>query len=128
MALVLGRRKGETLAIELPNGDIIDLRVIAASGSNCIFSINAPNNVHIYRDHVKRNESLRTMAYEDKKHKFYETFDEAQKSECLCLIPKTIDYDSHKLIWDLANYSAQIKVKTLDESKKAQEYDCEIKD
>ena len=128
MALVLGRRKGETLAIELPNGDIIDLRVIAASGSNCIFSINAPKNVHIYRDCVKRKESLRTMAYEDKKHKFYETFEEAQKGECLCLIPKTIDYDSHKLIWDLSNYSAQVKADALEETKKTQEYDYEIKD
>ena len=50
--LILTRRIGETLIIELPTGETIEVTVLEIKGSQVRLGIEAPEEVHIIREEL----------------------------------------------------------------------------
>jgi carbon storage regulator CsrA len=57
-ALVLTRRIGETVVLELPSGEQIDVVLLEAKGSRGRIGIDAPPEVHIVREELLFDEKL----------------------------------------------------------------------
>ena len=56
--LVLTRRLGETLILELPTGEEIQIAVLELKGSQARLGIEAPEEVHIIREELLFDEQL----------------------------------------------------------------------
>ena len=56
--LVLSRHIGETVVLELPTGETIDVVVLEVKGSQGRLGIDAPPEVHIVREELLLDEEL----------------------------------------------------------------------
>jgi carbon storage regulator len=56
--LVLTRRLGETLVLELPTGEEIQIAVLELKGSQARLGIDAPEEVHVVREELLLDEEL----------------------------------------------------------------------
>ena len=56
--LILSRRSGETVVLELPTGEQIDVVLLELKGSQARLGIDAPPEVHIVREELLFDEEL----------------------------------------------------------------------
>ena len=70
--LILTRRPGETLIIELPNGKQIDVTVLEVKGNQVRIGINAPKDVAVHREEIyeriKREQDAKAGSVETADH------------------------------------------------------------
>jgi len=60
--LVVTRRPGETLVIELPTGELIEVMVIGVNGKQVRLATDAPKHLPVVREELLEREEGRTTA------------------------------------------------------------------